>query len=61
MLLRSLYLADEMYNQKNQTIDVIFGEPIQPNHFTKNINLAEWAQKLKEHVYNLEKDNFAKF
>ena len=56
-----LYLADEMYNQKNQTIDVIFGEPIQPNHFTKNINLAEWAQKLKEHVYNLEKDNFAKF
>ena len=56
-----LYLADEMYNQKNQTIDVIFGKPIQPNHFTKNINLAEWAQKLKEHVYNLEKDNFAKF
>ena len=56
-----LYLADEMYNQKNQTIEVIFGEPIQPNHFTKNINLADWAQKLKEHVYNLEKDNFAKF
>ena len=56
-----LYLADEMYNQKNQTIEVIFGEPIQPNHFTKDINLAEWAQKLKEHVYNLKKDNFAKF
>ena len=56
-----LYLADEMYSQKNQTIDVIFGEPIQPNYFTKDINLAEWAQKLKEHVYNLEKDNFAKF
>ena len=56
-----LYLADEMYNQKNQTIEIIFGEPIQPNHFTKNINLADWAQKLKEHVYNLEKDNFAKF
>lgn len=56
-----LYLADEMYNQKNQTIEVIFGEPILPNHFTKNLNLSDWAQKLKEHVYNLEKDNFAKF
>ena len=38
-----LYLADEMYNQKNQTIEVIFGEPIQPNHFTKGCKYCRKA------------------
>jgi putative hemolysin len=56
-----LYLADEMYLQKNKTIKFIFGQPIHPEQFTKEKSHAEWAQILKEHVYNLKKDNFAVF
>lgn len=56
-----LYLADEMYLQKNKTIKFIFGQPIQPEQFTKEKSHAEWAQILKEHIYNLKKDNFAVF
>lgn len=48
-----LYLADEMYRQKNQTIDFIFGEPIDYHHFTKEKTHLEWAQWLKEFVYQL--------
>lgn len=46
-----LYLADEMYRQKNQTITIIFGKPIAPNHFDKSKTDQEWAQIVKEHVY----------
>ncbi|MDZ7879402.1 MAG: 1-acyl-sn-glycerol-3-phosphate acyltransferase [Saprospiraceae bacterium] len=49
-----LYLADEMYRQKNQTIEFVFGEPVYPAHFTKEKTQVEWAQWLKEHVYNLK-------
>ena len=48
-----LYLADEMYKQKNNTIKVIFGEPIQSESFDKQFNHTEWAQIVKEKVYNL--------
>ena len=56
-----LYLADEMYLQKNHMLNFVFGAPVQPQHFTKEYNHLEWAQQLKEYVYSLEKDNFAKF
>ncbi len=56
-----LYLADEMYLQKNKTIEFIFGTAIHPEQFTKEKTHAEWAQILKEHVYNLKNDNFAQF
>jgi 1-acyl-sn-glycerol-3-phosphate acyltransferase len=48
-----LYLADEMYRQKNQTIDFIFGEAIDYQSFTKEKTHLEWAQWLKEYVYQL--------
>ncbi|MBK7389304.1 MAG: 1-acyl-sn-glycerol-3-phosphate acyltransferase [Bacteroidetes bacterium] len=46
-----LYLADEMYRQKNQTITVIFGKPIPHQMFDKSRTDQEWAQLVKEHVY----------
>ncbi|MBL7915160.1 MAG: 1-acyl-sn-glycerol-3-phosphate acyltransferase [Bacteroidia bacterium] len=46
-----LYLADEMYRQKNQTITVIFGKPIPYQMFDKSRTDQEWAQLVKEHVY----------
>ena len=49
-----LYLADEMYRQKNQNIDFVFGEPIDSKHFTKEKTHLKWAQWLKEYAYQLK-------
>ncbi len=56
-----LYLADEMYRQRNQTIEFIFGKPILPEQLTNDKTHLEWAQILKEYVYQLKNDNFAPF
>lgn len=56
-----LYLADEMYKQKNKPIEIIFGKPIEPDTFTSVHNHFEWAQILKEYIYTLENDKAAEF
>jgi len=48
-----LYLADEMYKQKNKTITVIFGKPIPASFFEMEYSDKNWAQLVKEHVYSL--------
>lgn len=48
-----LYLADEMYKQRNKTITIIFGKPVHPSHFDKEKSHRELAQLMKEHVYAL--------
>lgn len=48
-----LYLADEMYRQKNKTITVIFGKPIPASFFDSRHPEKKWAQLVKEHVYTL--------
>lgn len=50
-----LFLADEMYKQKNQTIDFKFGTPILPDTFDNSKNHQEWAQVLKNYIYALGK------
>ena len=50
-----LYLADEMYKQKNKTINIIFGKPIPYSLFDKKYNYKEWAEKVKQYVYALSK------
>lgn len=51
-----LYLADEMYRQKNRTISITFGQPIAGSTFNEELTDFEWAQLFKEHIYNLEKN-----
>jgi putative hemolysin len=48
-----LYLVNEMYKQNNKTISITFGEPISYQTFDKRFTYAQWAEKVKEHVYNL--------
>ena len=48
-----LYLVDEMYGHKNKTITLIFGKPIQHSTFDKRYSDQVWAEKVKEHVYQL--------
>ena len=49
-----LFLADEMFKQKGNTINFTFGKSISWNFFNKAFTNLEWAQKVKKHVYALK-------
>lgn len=49
-----LYLAQELFKQKNKTIDIVFGEPILPTVLKDGKSDQEWADKIKETVYSLK-------
>jgi putative hemolysin len=56
-----LYLVDEMYKQKDQTVHITFGQPVPIGFFDKQHTAAQWAQLLREYVYALgagTKENF---
>ncbi|MEO8146243.1 MAG: 1-acyl-sn-glycerol-3-phosphate acyltransferase, partial [Bacteroidia bacterium] len=46
-----LYLVDEMYRQHDKTITVTFGKPLPWQLFDESITDADWAHRVKEHVY----------
>ena len=45
------FLPNEMYNQKNKTITLIFGKPVSYAVFDQTLTDKEWAEKMKEQVY----------
>jgi len=47
-------LPHEIFNKKNKTIKVKIGKPISYQVFEKNKTHYEWAQFVKEQVYNLK-------
>jgi 1-acyl-sn-glycerol-3-phosphate acyltransferase len=49
-----LYLADEMFKQKDKEINLIFGEPIPWKTFDKSKSPVEWADWVKSKTYALE-------
>ncbi len=51
--LEMFYLADEMYQQQNKTITIIFDKPVHPSRFDTGKSHRELAQLMKEHVYAL--------
>ncbi|MGC1392040.1 MAG: 1-acyl-sn-glycerol-3-phosphate acyltransferase [Bacteroidales bacterium] len=55
-----LYLADEMFKQKDKEIRLVFGKPIPWETFDKKKTAPEWAEWTKSRSYALEsfiKDN----
>ena len=48
-----LYLGDEMYKNQGKNFTVTFGEPIPWQTFDKTKTPKEWAQWVKEKVYQL--------
>ena len=48
-----LFLAQETFKQQNKTIKIIFGKPIPYQTFDKTKNDKEWAEWVKEQVYEL--------
>jgi len=47
------YLVNETYKQKGKTIRLTFGAPIYPDLFTTDHTDHFWAQKIRDHVYQL--------
>ncbi len=48
-----LYLVDEMFKNRHKKFKVIIGKPIKWQTFDKSKKPLEWAQYVKEIVYNL--------
>ena len=48
------FLVEEMYKQKNKTINIIFGEAIPYTTFANMHSDRHWAREMKEHVYGLK-------
>jgi putative hemolysin len=52
--LEMFYLADEFFKQRNKTLTITFGPRIPYTVFDKRYKDIEWAQLLKEYVYQLK-------
>lgn len=52
--LEMLYLADEMFLQKDKKIDLVFGEKIPCQTFDKSKSQPEWAEWVKTKCYDLQ-------
>lgn len=50
------FLAQELFKQKNKTIDITFGKAIDPSELTDDKTDQEWANEIKEKVYSLRQD-----
>ena len=49
-----LYLAKETFKQKDKTIRIVFGKPIPSTTFDKSKSDKDWANWVKENVYQLK-------
>jgi 1-acyl-sn-glycerol-3-phosphate acyltransferase len=49
------YLVDEMYSQKNKSINIIIGKPVTWMQFHEGVHDTEWAERMKNHVYKMGK------
>ncbi|HQG78316.1 MAG TPA: 1-acyl-sn-glycerol-3-phosphate acyltransferase [Bacteroidales bacterium] len=52
--LEMLYLADEMFRQKDKVINLVFGKAIPWTRFDRSRTYPEWAGWVKDKVYELE-------
>ncbi len=52
--LEMLYLADEMFRQKDKVINLVFGKAVPWTRFDRSRTYPEWAGWVKEKTYELE-------
>ena len=55
-----LYLADEMFRQKDKEIDLVFGPKIPWDIFDKTRSPVEWAEWVRSKCYELESNIYEK-
>jgi hypothetical protein len=46
-------LPREMFRKRNTTIRMKIGKPIPPARFDKSHNAWDWAQLVRDHVYQM--------
>lgn len=51
--IEQLYLVDELYKHKNQSVSMYFGKPISFESLTNEKTDKEWAEKIKGIAYSL--------
>jgi putative hemolysin len=59
--LEMLYLSDETFRQKRKKFVITFGKPISYKIFETKLTHNQWAQKVKEHVYQIKNDKSVEF
>lgn len=52
--LEMFFLVDEMFKQKGNTIEITMGKLIEPKFLDNKKNDSEWAQVIKNYVYNIK-------
>jgi len=52
-----LYLVNEMFKQRGQTLNLKIGTPIPFSNFDNSKTVKEWAQEVKKIVYSLEQSS----
>ncbi|MFN6084081.1 MAG: hypothetical protein ACK476_04035 [Fluviicola sp.] len=50
-----LYLSDEMFKQKGQTIHFTVGKSIQASELTNEKTEIQWSEWFRQHIYSLPK------
>lgn len=56
-----MYLVDEMFQVKGKTITFTIGKPIDGKVFTTDVDDQEWADRIRQYVFELGKDPKAVF
>src|SRR5690606_32582774 len=51
------YLADELFKQRNKKVTIRIGKPISFTYFDSSKSEKEWADEVKQTVYNLAPEN----
>jgi putative hemolysin len=59
--LEMLYLVDEFYKQRDKEICIHFGKPIPYTVFDQTHTDIVWAEKMKQHVYQLKTNPESEF
>jgi putative hemolysin len=52
--IEQLYLVDELYKHKNESVSMYFGKPIKYTDLTKEKTDVEWAEEIKQIAYSLK-------
>lgn len=54
--LEMLYLPDEMFSQRNQTVTIVIGKKISYTHFDQSKGEKKWAEEVKRLVYGMSQE-----
>lgn len=53
--LEMLYLCDESFKQRNKTLNIVFGKPIESSFFDDSKSDKEWTKFMEDKVHSMKK------